>query len=1061
MSSLPPLPARVGPYGVRRLIAHGGQSVVYEVEDPDTGTAMAAKVLLHSGVSSRRLGREYRALTRVDHPNVVRVLKHGLTEDGQPYLVMELLEGMNAQARVKSLGRPGHPARLQEAVRIAADVADALAYLHARGIIHRDLKSANVVVLADGRVKLLDFGAVRILHGPDAPSDGTEFVGTFHYAAPEQILGRPVDGRTDLYALGVLLYRMLSARRPFEGDSPAAIARLHLHEPPPPLEPLVPGIPSELAALVYQLLEKDLPRRPASAADVAARLRLLLPAPSRDPAPAARPSPASPARRAIAEALATPGFTATLFVGPEGSGRRRLLRRAAMEAERAGREVRRLDLLDTPDPWQAALRRRPDLAPGPPRPPGEAPSVEEVERLLGGGAPGAVVVVQGLADGDPGDTERVLAALARLAAARAPLTVFAAGGTVHADAWTFGRRIPLDPLDLDAVASLARRVRGVNGVAPEEVRRLAAWSDGRVSRLEALLRQPAEDPTGTRVEPVLPADLLTRTLLRLDALEPPDRWVADALAVLDGAAGTATVARALGRSPLEVAASLRRLDAAGLLWMDGDRPRLGGALEALAARRALRPVRAAFLARRLASALGPVPGTERVVDLRLAAGDLAGATRAATEWARGRLAAGLGADAAPRLGRLARTSGLPPDPAFWLTTAEVLLQAEPDRTQVDHAVQRAGRSSTDPRVTAEAEHLQALAELARGETDAAEVRLERVRGRWTRLGDHSRLAGVSRALAELLRRRGHLDAAEAEARRAVELATEASRPRCLGTLASVWLDAGRLVAAERTFRELLPVIEASGRGGWQERVRHAEALWALGRWSEARDALHASLRLARARGSSFALTSLALATADVELGLGRADQARALVEEARAVSAAYLPPALDEPMVRVRVRLAEATSAGGAVMLLAGAVDRARSRGWELAAARLQALRGAVLQRAGRASGLQDTEAARDTLVRLGAWTSLAQALDERADRGVARDPRAVYGPLDAWLAAEPALATRWERAALALAWSRASGGPSAKGPYRRARDAFAAALHVDDRAVLDRHPLLAEAANR
>lgn len=1055
MTSLPPLPARIGPYPVRRLIAHGGQSVVYEVEDPETGQPVAAKVLLQAGAGSRRLGREYRALTRVDHPNVVRVLRHGLTEESQPFLIMELLEGVNAQARVKSLGRPGSSARLHEAIRIAASVADALAYLHARGIIHRDLKSANVVVLPDGRVKLLDFGAVRLLHGPDAPSEGTEFVGTFHYAAPEQILGRPVDGRTDLYALGVLLYRMLSARRPFEGEVAATIARQHLNEPPPPLEPQVPGIPADLAALVYQLLEKEVPRRPASAADVSSRLKALLPAedgPPEDTDSSRLPS----ARSAIHSALDNPGFEAVLFWGPEGSGRRRMLRRARLEAERLGYPVVVIDLAEDATPWET-LRRRiegPDTPVSSARRIG-APTAESIARLLRPGRNGRVIIVHGLADGEPSDVALALAAFESLATEAHPAKIFASGGSAMTASWGFGRCVHVPALDLAEVASLARRVRGTAGIAPEEVRRIAAWSDGRVSRIEALLRQPAEDASGPWVEPPLPPDLLTGVMMRLDSLEPADRWVADALAVLDGAGGAATIARALGRAPGDVDLVMRRLDAQGLLWMDGERPRLGGTLEAQAARRVLRPVRAAFLARRLLSALGPASGAEQVVELCLRASDPGAAIRAATEWARGRLAAGLGGDAAPRIGRLARQVGIPSEPTFWLVVAEVVLQAAPDRTQLDHALQRVTRATADPRLLAEAEHLGALAAFARGEAADAEVRLERVRGRWARLEDRARLTSVARTLAETLRRRGRLDAAEREARRAIDLAEGDAYARCVGTLASIWVDGGRLVAAEQALRGAIPLVERAGRGAWQERVRHAECLRALGRWGEAGSTLDESLRRARTHGTRFALTSLALVSADLQLALGRVEPARELLAEARDVAGPDLPPILDEGFVRARVRLAEATGTGGTVLLLAGAVDRARARGWDLAAARLQGLRGSVLQRAGRHSAAQDTEAARETLTRLQAWTALAQVLDERADRGTPRNPAQVYGPLDPWLAEEPALATRWERAVLAHTWALHSGEAPAVGVLRQATEAFAEALSPADRPLLDRHPLL------
>lgn len=267
------LPTHIGPYRVERLIAHGGVAAVYEVAHPDSGLRFAAKVLARDAAGGVRFAREYRALARVDHPGVVRVHRYGHTDEGHAYLLLELLDGVAAQVRVKATGRPGDPARTAEAARIGRDVAEALAHLHGRGILHRDVKSSNVLVLRDGAVKLLDFGTARLLRGAESITLSGEFVGTWAYASPEQVRGDRVDARSDLYGLGVLLYRMLTGRRPFEADTPQGYGRLHLEEAPSSLRAVVPALPEALDALVLRMLAKAPDDRPAGAAEVAEALR--------------------------------------------------------------------------------------------------------------------------------------------------------------------------------------------------------------------------------------------------------------------------------------------------------------------------------------------------------------------------------------------------------------------------------------------------------------------------------------------------------------------------------------------------------------------------------------------------------------------------------------------------------------------------------------------------------------------------------------------------------------------------------------------------------------------
>lgn len=314
---------------------------VYEVEDRLSGERFALKLLAQVGSSALpRFNREYEALTRLNHPNIVRVFQYGLHESA-PWLTMELLVGTPMQTRVKNVGKPGDTDRTAEVVRVVGYVAEALQYIHDRGLVHRDLKSDNVIVLSDGRVKLLDFGTARIADAMEPITKDGEFVGTFAYAAPEQITGAPVDHRADLYALGVLLYRMCTGQRPFDANDPAELARLHAKTVPPRPREKFPDLPVELDNLIMQLLSKRPDQRPANATAVALTLRQIggvhLP-PKLDLV--ATPDQAVGREAELREVVielerAEPG-TAILVEGGEGSGRVRFVRAVATEFEARG-----------------------------------------------------------------------------------------------------------------------------------------------------------------------------------------------------------------------------------------------------------------------------------------------------------------------------------------------------------------------------------------------------------------------------------------------------------------------------------------------------------------------------------------------------------------------------------------------------------------------------------------------------------------------------------------------------------------------------------------------------
>ncbi len=293
----------VGPYRIVGLMARGGMGDVYRATDVRLQRDVALKLLAHAGTDDtqriERFLQEARVTAALDHANIVKVFDVGVL-DGRPYLVAELLDGETLRVR---LGRG--PLAAEEATRIAGDVAAGLVVAHAAGLVHRDLKPDNVFLTRTGVTKILDFGIAKLADGP-AVADGLAtltgvLLGTAGYLAPEQIRGDAVDGRTDLFALGSMLFEMSTGQRAFAREHTIDTLHAILHDDPPDLMQAA-GVSPDLTAIVMRLLEKAPAARFQSAADLERALAHI----ARTPAAASVPK--TPARSLVTARLPRLGW---------------------------------------------------------------------------------------------------------------------------------------------------------------------------------------------------------------------------------------------------------------------------------------------------------------------------------------------------------------------------------------------------------------------------------------------------------------------------------------------------------------------------------------------------------------------------------------------------------------------------------------------------------------------------------------------------------------------------------------------------------------------------------
>ncbi|MFA7646873.1 MAG: protein kinase [Phenylobacterium sp.] len=272
------MPERVGRYEIRERIGQGAMAEVFRAFDPEIGRDLAVKVLKgefrENAQYAARFLREAKAAGALSHPNIVTIYDVG-QDGGYPYIAMELLEGEPLDAVLERYGRL--PA--DDVLSIGLQLVDALSYAHGLGVVHRDIKPSNIVLAPDGRgVKILDFGIARVAeaHVDEAETLRTQagqVLGTPRYMSPEQALGQEIDGRSDLFSTGTVLYELLTGRRAFDGSSAATLALQITQQDPPPIADFAPDAPRGLQFIIGKLMAKRPDRRFADGAQAAEAFR--------------------------------------------------------------------------------------------------------------------------------------------------------------------------------------------------------------------------------------------------------------------------------------------------------------------------------------------------------------------------------------------------------------------------------------------------------------------------------------------------------------------------------------------------------------------------------------------------------------------------------------------------------------------------------------------------------------------------------------------------------------------------------------------------------------------
>lgn len=261
-----------GRYLIESLIGVGGMANVYKGRDIRTGNEIAVKVLKEEFLGNeelvRRFKNESKAISILDHPNIVKVYDVSVTDQLQ-YIVMEYIDGITLKEYLK---QRGGALTWKEVVHFATQVLSALEHAHSKGIVHRDVKPQNIMLQADGSIKMMDFGIARFSRA-QSQTISDKAIGSVHYISPEQAKGDHTDARTDIYSVGVMLYEMLSGKLPFDGTGTVSIAIMQISEKPKPLAEVAPNVPEGLRQITEKAMEKDPAARYQSAAEMLAAIK--------------------------------------------------------------------------------------------------------------------------------------------------------------------------------------------------------------------------------------------------------------------------------------------------------------------------------------------------------------------------------------------------------------------------------------------------------------------------------------------------------------------------------------------------------------------------------------------------------------------------------------------------------------------------------------------------------------------------------------------------------------------------------------------------------------------
>jgi serine/threonine protein kinase len=267
-------PEKIGRYQILERVGKGGMGVLYRGIDPVLDREVAIKVMLvdfsdDTEQMRPRFYREAQAAAKLQHSNIVTIFEFA-EDNNTPYIVMEFLRGTGLDARMAA----PLPLTLDDKLNVVSQLCSALNYAHSQGVVHRDIKPANLFLLPDGTVKLLDFGVAK-LTSSTLTKQG-DVIGSVSYMSPEQLSGSDaIDGRSDIFSAGVVLYELLTGRKPFKGDSPTGTIVQILREEPPPVDEIVPGTPTQLSAVVRKALAKDVAERYATAGELGRDLQVL------------------------------------------------------------------------------------------------------------------------------------------------------------------------------------------------------------------------------------------------------------------------------------------------------------------------------------------------------------------------------------------------------------------------------------------------------------------------------------------------------------------------------------------------------------------------------------------------------------------------------------------------------------------------------------------------------------------------------------------------------------------------------------------------------------------